>query len=286
MNSLLLQTPLGARGSGRVRYGAAMALHAEEVLSEAQLEVYRIAAALDGQDPAAIFAERGVPPPDLPAPAPAVLIRRLVAEADRYLAGLTGSDAPGLAEVRAGLAPWIAGPCMPQGGGDNPVVEAHLVPALVALAGSQPVLAAAIAAGAPHLNWVTYDAYDPAAIGPTFARGHAFAELVGGEAPIVAKDFDLGLFLIAPHVLYRDHAHAAPELYAPLTGPHGWRFGPGTALQIRPAHQPVWNPAHRPHLTKVGPLPFLCLFGWTRDVDQPAYVLPAEDWPALEALRL
>ncbi|MDZ7908534.1 MAG: dimethylsulfonioproprionate lyase family protein [Gemmobacter sp.] len=119
---------------------------------------------------------------------------------------------------------------------------------------------------------------------PAFADGHAFASLLGEAAPIPAQDFDLGLFLIAPHVLYRDHAHAAPELYAPLTGPHGWRFGPGRPLVLKPAHQPVWNPPQRPHLTKVGALPFLCLFAWTREVNSPARVIPADDWPALEAL--
>ena len=87
-------------------------------------------------------------------------------------------------------------------------------------------------------------------------------------------------------MLYRDHCHAAPELYAPLTGPHGWRFGPGRPLMVKPAHQPVWNPPYPPHLTKVGPVPFLCLFGWTRDVNEVARVMPAADWPELEALRL
>ncbi len=53
----------------------------------------------------------------------------------------------------------------------------------------------------------------------------------------------MGLFVIAPHVLYRDHAHAAPELYLPLTGPHGWRFAPGPA-QCPPAQCPP-PPARR-----------------------------------------
>jgi Dimethlysulfonioproprionate lyase len=116
--------------------------------------------------------------------------------------------------------------------------------------------------------------------------GHAAALIVGEGAPFEARDFDMGLFLIAPHVLHRDHNHAAPKLYAPLTGPHGWRFGPGTPLQVQPAHQPVWNPPFQPHLTKVGPVPFLCLTVRTRDVAQRAQVLPADDWAKLEDLRL
>ncbi len=61
---------------------------------------------------------------------------------------------------------------------------------------------------------------------------------------------------------------------------------PDRPLVVKPAHRPVWNEPFRPHLTKVGPVPFLALFGWTRDVNDPARVLPATDWPSLEALRL
>lgn len=277
-----LATPVGLPGSGRLRYGAAMALYGQGRISPAVLEAYRVASALDGQDPAAVLAGEGLELPDLPAPDAAAEILALVDEADIYLASLPG---PGVAELRAGIAAARGGPVTP-GGNPNAVMAAHLAPALAALTESHPALAAAIAAAAPHLYWVTYDAYPRDQIGEAFATGHAFASLIGGGAPIAAEDFDLGLFLIAPHVLYRDHNHAAPELYAPLTGPHGWRFGPGEPLVVKPAHQPVWNDPFRPHCTKVGAVPFLCLFGWTRDVNEPARVLPAPDWPELEALRL
>ncbi len=55
---------------------------------------------------------------------------------------------------------------------------------------------------------------------------------------------------------------------------------------IRPAHQPVWNDPMAPHLTKVGWVPFLSLFGWTRDVAEPAVVLPATDWAELDAWKI
>ncbi|MFM7275408.1 MAG: dimethylsulfonioproprionate lyase family protein [Gammaproteobacteria bacterium] len=202
-------------------------------------------------------------------------IAALVVAADAYLARCPGE---GVSAVRAGIAAahGPVAPCV----APNAVCDAHLAAALDALRPQEPALALAIANAAACLPWITYDLYDPAKIGESFRTGHAFAQLLHAE------DFDLGLFLIAPNVLYRDHAHPAPELYAPLTGPHGWRFGPGGPLEIRPAHQPVWNPPHHPHLTKVGPLPFLAFYGWTRDVDAPAYVLPADDWGMLEALRL
>ncbi len=43
-----LDAPLGQPGSGRVRYGAAMALYAQGQISAEVLEVYRIASAHDG----------------------------------------------------------------------------------------------------------------------------------------------------------------------------------------------------------------------------------------------
>ncbi|MCA0273373.1 MAG: dimethylsulfoniopropionate lyase [Proteobacteria bacterium] len=224
---------------------------------------------------------RLAPPPPAPPPGTAAL-RHLLDEADSYLAGLSGE---GPAEVRLGLA--RGGPATnPPAPAAHPVVEAHLGDALGLLERSHPALALAIAAATPHLPWTTFDGYDPGLIGDSFPRSHAFASLVGGEAPFHAEDFDFGLFLIAPHVLYRDRSHPAPELYAPLTGPHGWRFAPGAPLVIKPAHEPVWNDANQPHLTKVGPNPFLAFFAWTSDVNAPAEVIPAPDWAELEALRL
>lgn len=280
-----LATPAGEPGSGRLRYGAAMHLNRRGRLSDEALEVFRICAMLDAEDPAALLAARGLAgaAPAAGAPAPALALGRLVDAADLYLAGLAG---PGIAEVRSLVARWRNGVVRPGPGLRHPVCATHLGPALASLAPGHPALAAAIADAAPHLDWVSYDLYPAAEIGPAFAAGHAFASLIGEGAPIAAQDFDLGLFVIAPHVLYRDHCHPAPELYAPLTGPHGWRFGPGKALTVMPAHRPVWNEPGAAHLTKVGAVPFLCLFAWTRDVALPARVLPAADWAALEAVRI
>ena len=278
----LLFTPVGEPGSGRVRYGAAMALYRRGLLSEEALEVYRICSPLDAQDAAPLLLERGLRPLPGQASAAATRLDRLLDAADRYLAQLAG---PGIRDVRLGLARAVAAGA-PPAPRTNPVVETYLGRALDKLSATHPALAAAIAAAASHLAWITYDRYPPDRIGPAFAQGHAFASLVGQGAPYYAGEFDFGLFLIAPNVLYRDHAHAAPELYAPLTGPHGWRFAPDAALIVKPAHEPVWNEPGQPHLTKVGPSPFLCLYGWTRDAESPAHVVSANDWPDLEALHL
>lgn len=273
-----IDLPLGHPRSGRARYAAAMTLYNAGHLSPTALEAYRICALLDAADPARLFPTAHESQPMTPTET----IRALIDQTDRYLASLPG---PGVAEVRHGLNHWRGGPVTPHPS-TNPVLDRYLPAALAQLTPAHPDLAHAIAVAAPFLNWITYDGYPPADIGAAFATGHCYATLMGAGAAVSATDYDLGIFLIAPHVLYRDHNHAAPELYAPLTGPHGWRFGPGDPLIIKPAHAPVWNDAFRPHMTKVGPTPFLALFGWTRDVQPLAQVIPAPDWPALEALRL
>jgi hypothetical protein len=279
----MLALPLGAPGSGRHRYGAAMTLYNAGMIGGEVLEAYRTCANLDGEDPAAVMASHGLSPPPAIADTAHRIIAALAEAIDRYMETLPG---PGVAEVRAGLA--ALRPFAPSvvDGQPNPVVTQHLQVALGALAMTHPALAATIADAAPYLTWVTYDAYPLAEIGDAFATGHAYACIAGESGPIWARDYDLNLFLIAPHVLYRDHAHAAPELYVPMTGPHGWRFGPGNDLTIKPAHEPVWNNPHDPHATKVGAVPFLAIAAWTRDVNKVAYVIPAHDWAELEALRL
>jgi len=154
-------------------------------------------------------------------------------------------------------------------------VQQAVVEAMVAVAGHEPE-------ARPFLHWVSYDAYPREDIGAGFADNHAFASIIGEGCPFEAVDFDLGLFIIAPRLFYRDHHHAAPELYAPLTGPHGWRFKPGDPLVWKDADVPVWNNPWEPHATMTGDTPFLAIFCWTKDTSQPAKIIPSPDWPILE----
>jgi hypothetical protein len=280
----LLRAPVGTPGSARARYGAAMHFHQQGAMSARALEVYRICGTRDLDDPAALLRTRGIADRLPPAPKfrPDLAVEDLIDEADLYLSGLGG---PGISEARAVLARGRGLPVETRRT-RHPLVAAHLPAALEALAATHPSLALAIRLAAPHLPWQAYAYADPG-IGPEFSAAHVFCTIAGeDDAAIRVEGGDFGLFLVAPHVLYRDHAHAAPELYAPLTGPHGWRFVPGAPLIVKPAHVPVWNAPHRPHLFKVGPVPFLCFFAWTGELDTPAYVLPASDWDALEALQL
>lgn len=275
----LLQTPLGDPGSARLRYSAAMTLYQSGEISAEVLEVYRSCASLDGQNVQALLADYGLQSPV----AAEIALRDLLAAIDRYIVSLGGAWMPA---VRQGIASASTTPVARLTPVPNPVAAQYLEIALKAASADLPGLVDAIRAAQPFLNWFTYGGYDPQLIGPDFPQGHAFTSIIGADAPIKVVDFDLGLFLIAPNVLYRDHHHAAPELYAPITGPHGWRFGVDAPLIIKPAHQPIWNAPFAPHLTKVGPVPFLCIFAWTRDVQGVAQVIPAPDWAVLEALRI
>jgi len=204
------------------------------------------------------------------------VLRSLVAEIEAYLSSLKG---PEIASVIEGMNKWARGPVGSVQGRTLSVCD-HLDAALQAM--GRTSIAKAIDDARPFLSWVSYDAYPRNEIGARFADNHAFASIIGEGCPLEAVDFDLGLFLIAPNLFYRDHHHAAPELYAPLTGPHGWRFKPGDPLVWKDAHNPVWNSAWQPHATKTGEVPFLSIFCWTKDVSLPAKVIPSSDWPILE----
>ena len=56
----LVNTPLGETWSGRTRYAAAMYFYKRGELSSEVLEVYRLCARLDHQDPLTIIRDRGV----------------------------------------------------------------------------------------------------------------------------------------------------------------------------------------------------------------------------------
>jgi hypothetical protein len=56
----LVNTPLGQEWSGRARYAAAMFFYQHGEMNAGTLEVYRICARLDREDPLPIIRQRGV----------------------------------------------------------------------------------------------------------------------------------------------------------------------------------------------------------------------------------
>jgi hypothetical protein len=79
----------------------------------------------------------------------------------------------------------------------------------------------------------------------------------------------MGLLLLGPGRLYRDHLHPAPELYWTLTGPSLWLQGAGE-FESRPAGSVIWHAPNVVHATRTGSDPLLALWIWTEDTNYPA----------------
>jgi hypothetical protein len=208
------------------------------------------------------------------------IITALVDGIDAYLATSPG---PGVATVRAGIAQWRLGSFRTIPPRDDRSL-CHLDRAADDMARrGRADLARAIVDAAPLLHWAPYDSYPRDTIGADFADNHTFASVAVHRLSEASADFDFGLFIVGPNLLYRDHDHAAPELYVPLTGPHGFRFASGEQLNWLHADAPVWNEPFRQHAIKTGSIPFLCIYAWTADVMQPARIIFEADWAELEA---
>lgn len=208
------------------------------------------------------------------------VIRDLIGEIDLYLGSFTG---PGVDDVLAGIVRWKGGP-MRDVTPSRIRQTAYIDHALdwMEVQGDRK-LARAIRAAMPHLEWQAYDPYPRELVGDVYADNHCMASLIGEGGQIGAEDFDLGLFGFGPNILYRDHQHAAPELYAPLTGPHGWRFQSGQPLDWHSSYHPQWNEPWAQHAFKSGPAPYFCIYCWTKDTSLPANIVEAPDWAVLEA---
>ncbi len=146
-------------------------------------------------------------------------------------------------------------------------------------------LKAALVLARDHLHWKVDDGgfYPKGAdVGDGYRSGNMHTLLIGPQNSIVtADDLLLGIFLLAPNTLYRDHKHLAPEIYVPMTGPSGWRFERGDWVDYDAGHA-IYNAPNVTHATRVYDTPFLSLFAWTRDVDAPCQVVHADDWPETE----
>ncbi len=106
--------------------------------------------------------------------------------------------------------------------------------------------------------------------------------LIGpSDAKYHHPDFMLGIFLLGPFTLYRDHFHLAPELYVNLSPRSGWRFRGGEWSDFN-AGSLIWNGPNDVHATRVYDDPFISIFSWTRNINSPCRIFTCEDWNRLE----
>ena len=125
--------------------------------------------------------------------------------------------------------------------------------------------------------------YPPGAdLGEGYKRCNLHSLLIGPDAcGHHHPDFRLGIFLLGPRTLYRDHNHDAPELYLNLSDKSGWRFG-ASGWQDFVAGSLIWNAAGEPHATRVYDESFISVFVWLENVNSPCNVIHSDDWPKIE----
>ncbi len=207
----------------------------------------------------------------------------------RELLQQRASHCEGVGEVLAGLNRHLDGSHTALA--ENPVLPADRAGLLDRSVASineptlQP-LAEQIRLARNRLTWrIDYGLFYPeeADVGQAYRDSNMHTEFIGPNGCVFHDDdFSLGLFMLAPKTLYRDHDHAAPELYFNLTGPCGWRFDKGI-WQDFGAGSLIWNPEGLAHAMRSYEQPFLSVYSWTSNVNSLCRVVPADDWQEIEA---
>lgn len=146
-------------------------------------------------------------------------------------------------------------------------------------------IASCLATSKDDLDWREDNAqfYPPGAdLGEGYKKCNLHSLLIGPDAcGYHNPDFSLGIFMLGPRTLYRDHNHDAPELYLNLSEKSGWRFKSGE-WQDFPAGSLIWNAAGEPHATRVYDKPFISVFAWLENINSRCNVIPFDDWGEIE----
>lgn len=137
-----------------------------------------------------------------------------------------------------------------------------------------------------HLAWHEDNNYyyeNGADLGEGYCKCNLHTVLIGPDACGYYHDnFILGLFMLGPWTLYRDHQHTAPELYLNLSKRTGWRFN-SQDWHDHSAGSFVWNEANALHAMRVYDKPFMSVFIWLENIEYPCIVVPVNDWSEIEA---
>ena len=119
-------------------------------------------------------------------------------------------------------------------------------------------------------------------VGDSYRNRNMNCILIGSQNGFFHSDkLIMGLFFLQPYTFYRDHDHAASEMYFNLTGPNGFRFDVN-GWSDYPADSIVWNTPWLPHATRVYDVPLLTVFAWVENVDCLCRVVHTDDWVQLE----
>jgi hypothetical protein len=147
--------------------------------------------------------------------------------------------------------------------------DATLDAAIAAAGGATAAACRALPAVRKALPWVYH--YEERAGEESLATRIAFAELIGPDGPMSAADARIGFTLMAPHTFYPLHAHPAVELYWVMSGHADW-ITAGPAHVAAPGRF-VLHQSNQPHAMRTREEPLLALWGWSGDIDTPAFYL-------------
>lgn len=111
-----------------------------------------------------------------------------------------------------------------------------------------------------------------------FYRSIALGELVGPNGYVPDDTFCLGVFLLAPHTVYPEHAHGAGELYYVICGNLEWEFDEqGNSFRAGPGEFVLIEP-HQRHELRTCDEPLFAIWVWTEDIHADTYVHAPGRW--------
>ena len=178
---------------------------------------------------------------------------------DRLLALVRRAFAP-VPEAAAFLVDWPAvGERRETVAGALPVCD--WMPELQAGAGlvDTAAVVAELQRVAANLAWrQTYGAGD---FGADFLRGYGWSEFIGLRGPVPSARLACGVLLLAPGISYPSHAHAAEEVYLPISGVAEWQKGAGDFAAVA-VGQAIHHPSWTPHAMRTGDQPLAALYLW------------------------
>jgi quercetin dioxygenase-like cupin family protein len=151
---------------------------------------------------------------------------------------------------------------------DPPATVSRHLPSLVAAMPPTPA-AMALHPFLDHVSW--YQIFDGEQVPDDLATGLMAGQIIGGRGLLASRDLYLGLFLLAPHLTYPLHQHAALEIYCVLSGSVWIRHGRDKPAQRIPAGGHSLTPPHQVHELRTTDEACLIAYVWTGD-------LTGENW--------
>ena len=146
-------------------------------------------------------------------------------------------------------------------------------------------IASSLRAANEHLQWREDDGLyynQNADLGDGYRNCNLHSLLIGPDAcGFQQADFNLGVFVLGTRTLYRDHRHAASELYINLSERSGWRLSGGDWRDYS-AGSIIWNAPNAVHATRAYEKPFISVFAWLENIHSPCVVVPRKDWETIE----